>query len=80
MSFRRRIALWLDPTLDVAPQQAVPEPIRLDLNARHYSEMADAMERIAKSLNSIDRKTVKRRPRVIECQHPELHPELRAVV
>ena len=78
MSLRRRIALWLDPTLDV-PQQPIPEPIRLDLNARHYSEMADALERIAKTLHSIDRKTAKRRPRVIECQHPELHPELEAV-
>lgn len=69
MSIRRRIALFLDPSL---------AQVHMDLNAAW--RMEGALESIAKSLHSIDRKTVKRRQRVIDCRHPELHPELRAIV
>jgi hypothetical protein len=31
------------------------------------------LERIVKALEHIDRKTTRRRARIIECQHPELH-------
>jgi hypothetical protein len=32
------------------------------------------LERIAVAVEHIDRKTRERRPRIIECAHPELHP------
>jgi hypothetical protein len=40
-----------------------------------YGNFERPLERIAQVLERIDRKTVKRRPRIIMCQHPELHPD-----
>ena len=65
MSIRRRLAMWLDP----GPTTTV---VSLDWDTTRE------LHRIAEALKSIDRKTAKRRPRVIECRHPELHEESEA--
>ena len=51
---------------------------RISLAPYGYVDLARAAEQIAKAVASIDRKTVKRRPRIVVCSHPELHPELPA--
>lgn len=72
--FRRRLALLIDGSLKE------PEPPRLDLfgfGKYGFHGVERQLELIAKSLASLDHKTKRRRMRVIDCQHPELHPELR---
>jgi hypothetical protein len=73
MKLATRIALFLDPTL-VAPTTLLAEtaePLRLDFGVAHEADMAHALERIAKSLERLEKH--RRRPRIVECQHPELH-------
>lgn len=71
---RRRLALLIDPTLAPPTAEISSEPLWLDLG-RTY-EIARNTERIAKALEQLNRKTEKRRPRNVWCQHPELHPEV----
>ena len=75
MTLRRRLALLIDPTIALIR----PEPPSIDLYRGLSWEMAHSLDAIAKSLASLDQKTRKRRPRIVECQHPELHPELELV-
>lgn len=71
---------WIeDPT---RKSLVLPFPVevidkRSDTSLWKYSgvhQLDRPLERIAQVLERIDRKTVKRRPRIIMCQHPELHP------
>jgi hypothetical protein len=77
MTLRRRIALFLDPDLLVEPPDPTPEPLRLDWSHRPLSDISSELSSIAKTLDRIER--FKRRPRIVECRHPELHPELEQV-
>lgn len=67
MNLRRRIALFFDPSLYEFHYRQV--------EARDLYAIGRSLAEIAKATKSLDAKTTKRRPRVIECRHPELHPE-----
>lgn len=69
MTLRRRIALFLDPDLR---QPDVASPLRLDLYRSDHGLSAE-MREVVMVLKDISRK-IERRPRIIECAHPELHP------
>ena len=73
MNRRRALALLIDPTL-AEPPPAPDTGWRFDFGYHHMSEVASHLGEITRTLNRIDR--AKRRPRIVECQHPELHPEL----
>lgn len=68
MSIRTRLARWLDPN--------PPEPVLPFSLWRYDSETSATLKRIAETLEHMDRDTHQRRQRVIQCRHPELHPEL----
>ena len=62
---RRRLALWLDPSLR--------EPTPPVLFPYGWHEVGANLRTIAETLAKIER--TKRRPRIVLCRHPELHPE-----
>lgn len=67
MNIRRRLALFLDPSL------AYDSPPLSGLALFQYDRAtASAVNRVADAVEKIERNT-RRRPRIIECQHPELH-------
>ncbi len=69
MTLRRRLARFIDPTIDTY----YPEPpLRLGYGMHGVERH---LGRIATSLDRLDRKTQKRRPRVIVCEHQNTHPE-----
>lgn len=77
MTLRRRIALFLDPDLTPAPSaDPAPPALHLDLSAHHLADIANVLERLVKVADRIERR--KRRPRIVECAHPELHEEAAA--
>ncbi len=69
MNLRRRIALLLDPEL---ASLAYGERTLWWAHRGSSTELSQ----IAQTLKSIDQKMKPKRGRVVECRHPELHPEV----
>ena len=71
MSVRRRLALWLDPTLAFREP-----PPKFGLYGDY--RVAKYLEQIAKTLERIERKTARRRPRIFVTHDPRMDDEAAA--
>lgn len=65
MNIRQRLARWLDPSL-VHDYDLYWDAMR------KIGDLQDPLDKIARTL---DRQERRRLTRVIECKHPELHPD-----
>jgi hypothetical protein len=79
MNLRRRIALFLDPSLAVVaksePETITSEPLWSPERIAS-SRIADRLDQMVAILNRMERNTrYRRRPRIVDCRHPELHPD-----
>lgn len=74
-SFRRRLALLIDGSLTQPTPSPEPDYVGWKLSGYGLRGIEEQLTRINKHLANLDRKAQRRRMRVIECRHPELHPE-----